>query len=196
MKKLLGIDIVGTAILTPGASGVGTVTFTGPTLGLEQILIITNVTRNVIIYNFADAAAGEAAYSNNVLTLQFNTSSHSASDVLQAFVDVPEASYPLSSVANRTDNLIVMLSRIVKLLESNAVVDSAQRQRVAIDAAIPTGANVIGAVNIAASQTLANVTTVATVSNVTATAGMDREQYINIAKQTYRQSIRSNLEFV
>jgi hypothetical protein len=91
--------------------------------------------------------------------------------------------------ADRTENLLAMLSRMVKLLESNAIVDQQQRQRITLDA-------------IAASLTLAAVTTVTTVGTVTsvtnmaANAGMDREQYINIAKQTYAMSIRSRLEFV
>jgi hypothetical protein len=93
--------------------------------------------------------------------------------------------------ADRTDNLIVLLSRVVKLLESNAVVDGQQRQRVTLDA-------------ISASLTLGTISTVSTVSTVssvtnvaaqTALAGMDREMYINVAKQTYAMSIRPRLEF-
>ena len=97
---------------------------------------------------------------------------------------------PLNTQALQTDNLLVMLSRIVKLLESNAVVDVAQRQRVNVDAFAAT---------VPAVTTVTGVTTVATVttlSNATAIAGMNQEQYINIAKQTYAQSIRSRLEFV
>jgi hypothetical protein len=101
------------------------------------------------------------------------------------------ASSPMPVVSSRSNDLLVMLSRIVKLLESNATVDSAQRQRVVVDSGAITA-------SIAATQTLANVTTVATVSSVTnmvSNAGMDREQYINIAKQTYIQGIRSGLTF-
>jgi hypothetical protein len=184
MKKLLGVDIVGSATLSPGIGGVGTVTFTGPVLGLHQLLIVTNVTRNVIIYNFADPDAGEAAYANNVLTLTANTATQSASDVLQVFVDVAEGDFPTPSIADRTDNLLVMMSRIVKLLESNAVVDQQQRQRIAVDSFIAT------------IPTLTTCSTVSSVTNIAANAGMDREQYINIAKNTYANSIRSKLEFV
>jgi hypothetical protein len=100
-------------------------------------------------------------------------------------------SSPMPVVSSRSDDLLVALSRIVKLLESNATVDSAQRQRVVVDSGAITA-------SIAASQTLGTVTTVSTVSSVTnmvANAGMDREQYINIAKQTYIQGIRSGLTF-
>ena len=98
---------------------------------------------------------------------------------------------PLPVSTLRAEDLLVMLSRVVKLLESNAVVDQQQRQRITLDA-------------IAGSLTLGSVGNVGTVGSITAgtltnivsNGGMDREQYINIAKQTYATSIRSRLEFV
>ena len=102
-------------------------------------------------------------------------------------VDV-SMSNPMPSVANQSDDLLRMLSRLVKILECNAVVDQQQRQRITLDA-------------ITGSLTLATVTTVSNISagtltNIVANAGMDREQYINIAKNTYANSLRSKLEFV
>ncbi|MFN7318431.1 MAG: hypothetical protein ACK5S6_02870, partial [bacterium] len=108
-------------------------------------------------------------------------------------VDV-SADSPLPSVSNQTDDLLRMLSRIVKLLESNAVVDQQQRQRLTLD-------------SITAGVTLPTVTTVGTVSaitggtittvsGITAVAGMDREQYINIARTAYNTGIRTQLQFV
>ena len=94
--------------------------------------------------------------------------------------------------ADRTENLLAMLSRMVKLLESNAIVDQQQRQRITLDA-------IAASLTLAAVTTVTTVSTVSTVSSITnmaANAGMDREQYINIAKQTYAASIRSRLEFV
>ena len=95
---------------------------------------------------------------------------------------------PIPSVAQRTDALLAMIQRLVKVCESLQVVDSAQRQRVTIDA-------------ITGNLTLTGVSTVSTVSSVTnvaaqtSLAGMDREMYINIARQTYAQLIRQNLTF-
>jgi len=100
---------------------------------------------------------------------------------------------PLPAKAARVEDLLEVLVRLLKMSETLQVVDSSQRQRIVLDA-------------ITASLTLATVTTVgtvsnittgtiATVSNLTANAGMDREQFINIAKQTYAQSIRANLKF-
>jgi hypothetical protein len=115
--------------------------------------------------------------------------------------DVSEAN-PMPAVADRTDNLLVLLSRIVKLLESNAVVDSAQRQRVNVDTASYAPFTLTGAgttagvlrVTLPTDSTgiLAGVTTV---SNLTTVGGMDREQYINIARNAYANGIRSKLIF-
>lgn len=105
-------------------------------------------------------------------------------------VDVSD-SHPIPTSSDRTDSLLALLSRIVKLLESNATVDSAQRQRVVVDSGAITA-------SIAATQTLATVTTVTTLTTLTnaaSIAGMDREQYINIAKNTYANAIRHRLTF-
>ena len=59
-----------------------TVTFTSDMpSSLADILLIANVTTNVFIYNFADAARG-GSYSNGVLTLDYDTSAMSATDSL------------------------------------------------------------------------------------------------------------------
>lgn len=68
-----------------------TITFTGfTTLELERILLVTNVTKNVIIYNFASTGG---TVSTNVLTLSssLNTTGMSNTDKLQIFYDYPES---------------------------------------------------------------------------------------------------------
>jgi hypothetical protein len=103
--------------------------------------------------------------------------------------EVSVGSSPTSTGTSTTDNLLVMLMRIVKLLESNAVVDQQQRQRISVDGFVATVPTV---------TTVSTVSTVTSVSNVaaqTGLAGMDREMYINAAKQTYSNSIRSRLTF-
>lgn len=123
MKHLLGTDITGSYTFNPGAK---TVAFSGlpQDITLSNILLITNVTRNTIIYNFADTATGAVSFNNNVLTLTYDTASHSASDVLQVFLDVE----------SKEESLHDLLRRMNKLLESNAVVDNRLRQRITIDA--------------------------------------------------------------
>jgi hypothetical protein len=99
---------------------------------------------------------------------------------------------PLPVFDDRNEQLLSLLQRLVKISESNQVVDSAQRQRITLDAitagvALPTVTTV---------TTVTTVSTVTAVSNITQNAGMDREQYINIAKQTYANSIRNRLNIV
>ena len=62
---------------------------------LRVIQLITNVTDNVIIYNFSDSAkGGTVAYDNNTekttITLTYNTTSMSDTDELQIFIDTQE----------------------------------------------------------------------------------------------------------
>jgi hypothetical protein len=78
---------------------------------------------------------------------------------------------------------LTLFRRIVKLLEGQAAVDSANRQRVTVDA-------------LSAGMTLTTLTTVTTVSTVaaqTTLAGMDREMYINQARVAYSTGIRAKL---
>jgi hypothetical protein len=123
MKKLLGTDTAGSYTFDPTAK---TVTFSNLAqfLTLANILLITNTTANTIIYNFADPTSGAVSFNNNVLTLDYDTTSMNASDVLQIYIDVE--SYE--------ESLATLLRRMNKLLESNAVVDSKLRQKVTIEA--------------------------------------------------------------
>ena len=129
MKRLLGTDVAGNYAFNPTAK---TVTFSGlsQSITLANILLITNVTRNTIIYNFADVATGATSFNNNVLTLTFDTTTHSSGDVLQIFLDLE----------SKEESLHDLLRRMNKLLESNAVVDSSLRQRITLDSIGPATA--------------------------------------------------------
>jgi hypothetical protein len=67
-KILIGTDL-GSYTFDSAAK---TITFSGFTPRLDRFLIITDVTNNTIIYNFADANKG-GAVSGQVLTLDFDT---------------------------------------------------------------------------------------------------------------------------
>lgn len=54
---------------------------------LERVLLITNVTKNIIIYNFANPLAGAQVLNNNILHLQYDTSTMSNTDKLQIFYE-------------------------------------------------------------------------------------------------------------
>jgi hypothetical protein len=85
MKKLISHDL-GTCVFSPTAK---TITFSGVTLTQEQILLITNTTDGIIIYNFADATKG-GVLAGGVLTLAYDTTQMGAGDALQIYVDIPE----------------------------------------------------------------------------------------------------------
>lgn len=102
---------------------------------------------------------------------------------------------PINPVENEQ---IILLRRLIKLIESQNATDIANRQRIAID-------------SITAGLTLANVTTVATVSAVTAItnalpagtnvigsvnlSGADQRQFIDVSRTNYNTGIRSRLTF-
>jgi hypothetical protein len=72
-----------------------TVTFNGyAAVDLRGLIIITNVTRNIIVYSFADmespySLGGAAA--TNIVTLDYDTTKMVASDKLQIYYDDVEA---------------------------------------------------------------------------------------------------------
>jgi hypothetical protein len=92
---------------TPGTAGNGTVEIMGR-WSLEQITLITNVTRNVFLYNFADAAfigtsvtfnranstnfpqALQASDGTTTIRLAADTTNYSSGDSLQIFVERAE----------------------------------------------------------------------------------------------------------
>jgi hypothetical protein len=142
---------------------------------LEQMLIVTNVTTNKIIYNFADPALG-GTISNNVLTLTFDTTSMSDPDKLQIFLD--------NTFLPASEESIQYLKKIVQILTPLATQDTQQRQRVTVEGATIT------------SGTITTVSTVSAVSNLALYGGIDpRFQFIDAARLTYAQGIRNNLQF-
>lgn len=67
-----------------------TITFAQfPTIDLERVLLVTNVTDNIIIYNFAGSSLG-GSVSTNVLTLDYNTTSMDDTDELQIHYVAPD----------------------------------------------------------------------------------------------------------
>lgn len=80
-----------------------TITIVGKVLLQEEILLITNVTKNTVIYNFSDPNLGMASFSvqtptiagmvpTTTIVLNYNTSSHLATDRLSIMFDEPDTS--------------------------------------------------------------------------------------------------------
>ena len=150
-------------------------------VSLEQLLLITNVTTNTIIYNFADPAYG-ATVLGNVITLDYDTTSMNASDKLQIFIDYVDAG---ASALN--DILMYGLNEITRQLQSmrndGGMADSAGRVRVAIET---------GSVGFAANQT---VGTVSTVTNMAQAAGYPLNNMVMTLSNAGPQNLRSKISF-
>lgn len=114
-------NLVRQYVFSPGAAGAGTIRIPGR-ISLEQLLLITNTTRNQIIYNFADAAfsgttatftSGDDATNfpkisqrqdgYTTITLASNTTGQSASDKLQILFEESENGVRIRPWAFGTD---------------------------------------------------------------------------------------------
>ncbi len=99
------------------------------------------------------------------------------------------------------DESIVLLRRIAKLLESSAVTDMAQRQRVIAEQATAANLNVTAAISGTATATLAAATVnagqfvVGFGGQASAAANIIDSRFflIDIARNTYANGIRQNL---
>jgi hypothetical protein len=201
MKAKLGTDTPGTYTFDAAAK---TVTFSGlrQAITLSNIYLITNSTTNTIIYNFASSAKGNAGFTNNVLTLDFDTTAMSNTDDLQIILDVESLE----------ETLQTLLRRMNKLLESNTVVDSRLRQRVTLDAlptieltnTVPVSGTVTATANIntaIATQAVANsATNPYTLGSISTSAVFEGplHQLWRVADESrnlYASAIRSKLVF-
>ena len=181
------------------------VTFASSLAGIElqNVELITNVTTNTVIYQFNKSGYGGSLL-GLTLTLDYDTSGMSDSDDLQIFV---EGDFLKSDVSEE----VVLLRRIAQLLSPIATQDSAQRQRVAVEA-MPTttvtgtvtvaqataanlNATVTGTVAISSGTvTVAQATAANLQTTVGAIAGIDpRFQFVDAARTAYATGIRANL---
>ncbi len=97
MKYFLGTDVGNYLFDAIGKM----VTLQGISLTLRQILAIVNVTKNVIIYKPTSSETG-GSISGNVLTLNYDTSTHSDDDELMIVIDVD---IPMSTKSTVPQNL-------------------------------------------------------------------------------------------
>lgn len=148
-------------------------------LKLEQIQMITNVTTNIIIYAFAISGKG-GSVSNNVITLDFDTSTMASTDNLAILVNTP----------SRDTELLKTLSKIARLLEASSNVDPAtlaQKVAVANTHAVTVSSGTI--------TTLTNLTNRIT-ANVDQINGTDsRFLLADQSKAAFNLNIRSKYTF-
>lgn len=169
------------------------------TILLEGLLLITNVTTNTIIYNFANPILG-GTVSGNVVTLDYNTNTMSATDRLQIYYDDPAnmAASDASLAALQEQNLLNR--RMLKVMESLSVVDTNQRQRITVSAieganmnnSNPLYVRILDANSQAMFAPLGNG--YVTVNTPTFTVP-DIWKYHESSRLNYQQCIRNNLQF-
>lgn len=162
---------------TPGASGVGTISLAIANFDPKRLVAIINQTRGAVIYATGSTDTRYTAISGNLLTLNVDTSTHSASDTIQVIYN---SELPLEVVASNTDQTVGLLKILVDLLYSNAITDAGQRQRIVIDA-------------ITAGLTLAAVTTVSSVTNVAGIFGVNQQMYMDMLHMQYDSGIRDRI---
>jgi len=110
MKQMVGQDIGSYAFNAID----GTVTFIDVVLSLEQILIITNVTQQTMVYCFNKNTLG-GTLSGSVLTLDYDTSAMLDTDDLQIYVDMPleETAVEQTDGNTATELLTLILKEIM-----------------------------------------------------------------------------------
>lgn len=163
MKALLGIDFEGSYSFYPGTN---TIVFRQleRDISIANILLITNVTANTIIYNFADSTKGAVSFNDSTLVLDYNTSSMNSSDVLQIYLDMPNADTKL-------------LRSIDSLLKSPMGYDkSSSRYRNTVS--VETGSI----------SSVSSVSTVSTVSNISTLGLLNAERLLYSANFSAWQS--------
>ena len=159
------------------------------TLRLDSLLLITNVTRNVIIYNFADTEAG-ATISGNIVTLKADLTGMLNTDQLQIFYESADIPATEGSILDLGASLH-WLKRIADLVEPLSTQDAASRVRINIDAVGYNSGTL--PVSMSSLPTLANVTTISNLQNI---GGVDyRWPIFDNARAVYAAGVRANLKF-
>lgn len=151
---------------------------------LDSLLLITNVTRNIIIYNFADDTCG-GTVSTNQLTLAADLTGMLNTDKLQIFYETDDVAVT-DNTGQSIFSAIGWLKRIAKLLEPLSTQDSNNRQRVIVD---NSGGIAISSLPTVSVSTVSTVTNLATIANVDPRFGM-----VDQARVAYNTGIRANIK--
>lgn len=139
------------------------------TVRLDGLQLITNVTDNTIIYNFAAPTLG-ATVSDNVITLAYDTTSMTDTDSIQiiydsgtevALYDEQQAQTAILEQIKTNSELLAQLSVVVKNLQQ-ATVDPPY-----LDKSVNATRNQIVSGTINTVTTVSTATTVGTVTNMT-----------------------------
>jgi hypothetical protein len=152
------------------------------TLDLERLLLITNVTSGLVIYNFASPSLGGTVV-NNAVVLEYDTTAMNSTDDLQIFYDVDVDHGAGNATSTGTQRVVIATDQTtIKVndgggslsiddnggsLTVDGTVGATQSGTwtVGLNTAIPTGTNSIGSVGISS---------IAVGSNVIGKVGIDQ----------------------
>lgn len=168
-------------------------------IDLDSVLLVTNVTSNIIIYNFANPLLGGYT-SGNTLILNYNTSGMTNLDSLQIFYEDNGTPATLenqellntliSLVENQIENDNVIQRQLLQLLKPLGIVSNGSF-RLNVD--INNGGTIA---QVTLVPTVTNVTTVGTISNQTNLGGLSAfDLQYNAAHSAYANAIRNNCTF-
>ena len=128
---------------------------------IEQILLITNITDNAIIYNFADNSLGGSII-DNTLTLNYDVSSMSETDSLQIFIETPNVDFiQLNNLL--ADGLSEIVHQLQSIRNDGGMADVSGRVRCNVET---------GTINVGTATGVTTVSTVSTVSNISSAGGI------------------------
>ena len=130
MKQLIQFK----PIFVPGAAGIGYLDFTGyPFFSINKLYAVINTTQNAIIYapgasglglqpitsgiTGNSTAAGGALTTQYIVTLQYNTSTHSATDTLNVFYDTSVGALDFGALGNEENTVQETSGNLQKLVE-------------------------------------------------------------------------------
>ena len=163
-------ELVTTYVFSASANTITSTSFNS----LESVLLITNVSRNAILYNFADNTLGGSLV-GNVLTLAKDCSGMSDADLLQIFIDTPNTDFEYLN-ALLASGLAEIVHQLQSIRNDGGMADAAGRVRVAIES---------GSVGISG--------TVATLTNLTNIGTQNGTLFLinglNVAAQNLRNKI-------
>lgn len=190
----------------------GKVTFLDyTTVRLDSVLMIVNVTSNVLIYAFNDPALGGSVV-GNVLTLAYATTGMADSDKLMIYYDDSAAQPAEDATAVGINEAVRLLTRMAKYMDALQVTDQQGRIKVCLDSlsngprsgavtgtmiASNPGANALPVILFeATSQPAISIVSTSTSSTTGVMFALpDVWKYVDSARLNFDQAIRSKLSF-
>lgn len=111
-----------------------------------------------------------------------------------AYFEVTNVASDRNEIINpASEESIILLRRIAKILESTAAADPQQRQRFTLDAI--TGSLTLAAVTTVGTVSSITAGTITTVGNIGTMAGWNQQMFADPARTAYNTGIRQQLTF-